>query len=98
MTLNGIILDHLRDRMGLLHGFDQFRRDVDAKGLMDGMYAFNQQAYGILTFSKLAEALDYSKESKRTIDIYGKGDSVIRGDAAPRILEQFFSSASFSRG
>ena len=30
MTLNGISLDRLKDRMGLLKSFDQFRRDVDA--------------------------------------------------------------------
>lgn len=89
MALKGISLDRLRDRIGLLHSFDQFRRDVDVKGLMQGMDEFNQQAFGILTSSKLAEALDYSKESKRTIDMYGKGDNAIRGDAAPRILEQF---------
>ena len=75
--------------MGLLKSFDQFRRDVDAEGLMDGMDAFNQQAFGILTSSRLAEALDYTKEDARTIEMYGKGDKAIRGDAAPRILEQF---------
>ena len=89
MTLKGIDLERLKDRMGLLKSFDQFRRDVDAEGLMDGMDAFNQQAFGILTSSRLAEALDYSKEDPRTIEMYGKGDKAIRGDAAPRILEQF---------
>ena len=89
MTLKGIDLERLKDRMGLLKSFDQFRRDVDAQGLMDGMDAFNQQAFGILTSSRLAEALDYTKEDARTIEMYGKGDKAIRGDAAPRVLEQF---------
>ena len=89
MTLKGISLDRLKDRMGLLQSFDQFRRDVDAAGLMEGMDAFNQQAFGILTSSRLAEALDHTREPRRTIEMYGKGDTGIRGDAAPRILEQF---------
>jgi len=89
MTLDGISLSRLRDRVGLLQSFDRFRRDVDQAGLMEGMDAFNQQAFGILTSSRLADALDYTKEDKRTIEMYGKGDRAIRGDAAPRILEQF---------
>ena len=89
MTLKDVSLELLRDRMGLLYSFDQFRRDVDANVLMEGMDAFNQQAYGILTSSRLADALDYSNEPKRTIEMNGKGDTAIRGDAAPRILEQF---------
>ena len=97
MTLKGIDLERLKDRMGLLKSFDQFRRDVDAEGLMDGMDAFNQQAFGILTSSRLAEALDYTKEDPRTIEMYGKGDKAIRGDAAPRILEQFLVARRLRR-
>mgnify|MGYP001245383630 CR=1 FL=1 len=58
MTLKDVSLELLRDRMGLLDSFDQFRRDVDANGLMEGMDAFNQQADGIRTSSKLADVLD----------------------------------------
>jgi len=89
MILNGVTLDRLADRRALLGAFDKFRRDVDASGAMDGMDAFNQQAFGMLTSSKLIEALDLSKENAKTIERYGKGDSAIRGDAAPRMLEQF---------
>ena len=54
---------------------------------MDGLDSFTQQAFGVLTSSKLAEALDYRKESPRTIERYGKGDPAIRGDGSPRINE-----------
>jgi hypothetical protein len=89
LTLNGITLDRLADRKALLASFDQFRRDVDGSGLMNGLDAFNAQAFGMLTSSKLLEALDYQREGARTIARYGKGDAKVRGDAAPRMLEQF---------
>ena len=89
MTLNGITLDRLRDRKGLLAQFDRFRRDVDHRGLMEGLDVFNEQAMGILASGRLVEALDYQREDERTQELYGKGDPAIRGDAAPRILEQF---------
>src|SRR5688572_1717107 len=89
MVLNGVTLDRLADRKTLLTCFDKFRRDVDASGLMDGMDTFNQQAFGVLTSSKLLEALDYQREDKRVIEAYGKGDPKPHGDAAPMLMEQF---------
>jgi hypothetical protein len=89
MVLNGVTLDRLADRRALLAGFDRFRRDVDASGLMEGLDAFNEQAFGVLTSSKLLEALDYQREDKRVIERYGKGDPKPHGDAAPMLMEQF---------
>ena len=89
MTLNGITLDRLRDRERLLAGLDRFRRDADGEGLMEGLDTFERQALGMLASNRLAEALDFQKENARTIERYGKGDPAVRGDAAPRILEQF---------
>src|SRR5213594_3503949 len=89
MVLNGITLDRLADRRALLAGFDKFRREVDASGLMEGLDAFNEQAFGVLTSSRLLEALDYQREDKRIIERYGKGDPKPHGDAAPMLTEQF---------
>jgi len=89
LVLNDLAVERLADRKSLLAGFDHFRRDVDSSGLMEGLDAFQQQAFGVLTSSKLAAALDYTKEDPRTIAAYGKGDPAIRGDASPRINEQF---------
>jgi hypothetical protein len=89
MVLNGVTTDRLADRRALLTGFDKFRRDVDASGLMEGVDAFTQQAFGMLTSSKLSEALDYQKEDAKTIARYGVGDKRVRGDAAPMQTEQF---------
>src|SRR3954467_15861195 len=53
MVLNGVTLDRLADRRALLAGFDKLRRNVDASGVMGGLDAFNEQAFGMLTSSRL---------------------------------------------
>src|SRR6266550_8041146 len=56
MVLNGVTLDRLGDRKALLAGFDKFRRNVDSSGVMNGLDAFNEQAFGMLTSNRLVEA------------------------------------------
>ena len=51
--------------------------------------AFTQQALGVLTSSKLADALDVSREDPAIRERYGKGDAKNYGDGAPRNLEHF---------
>jgi len=89
MVLNGVTVDRLADRRALLASFDRFRREVDSSGLMEGVDAFRQQAFGMLTSSRLLEALDVSKENPKLRERYGKGDSKVHGDAAPMLNEQF---------
>ena len=89
MVLNGITLDRLADRKALLASFDNFRRDIDASGMMQGLDAFNQQAFGILTSSKLLDALDIEKEDKKVRESYGKGDAKNRDDGGPKLMEHF---------
>src|SRR5438067_3409238 len=89
MVLNGVSLDRLSDRKNLLVGFDRFRRDVDKSGLMEGLDAFNQQAFGMLTSSKLVEALDVEKEDAKVRARYGKGDPKNRDDGGPKLMEHF---------
>ncbi|MGD9853661.1 MAG: DUF1501 domain-containing protein [Planctomycetaceae bacterium] len=60
----------LDNRQQLLDGLDRLRRAVDASGMMDAMDQFQQQAAGILTSGRLAEALDLSREDRRTRDRY----------------------------
>jgi hypothetical protein len=87
MVLNGVSVERLGDRKQLLKSFDTIRRDVDAARTMHGMDAFSQQAFGLLTSSKFAEALDLSKEDVRIVDRYGTGDPNIHmdGNGAPRV-------------
>jgi hypothetical protein len=89
MALEGLTLDRLSDRKQLLASFDQFRRDIDNQGMMEGMDAFNEQAFGILTSSKLRDALDVSKEDQKVRDRYGKGDPKNRDDGGPKLMEHF---------
>ena len=89
MVLNGISEDRLKNRKALRSALDNLRRDVDAGGMMDGVDAINQQALDILTSSRLADALDLSKEDPAVRERYGKGDPKNFGDGAPRNLEHF---------
>lgn len=73
LTLNGISLERLEDRKSLLKSLDHIKREADAKGMMTGMDAFTDAAFGVLTSSKLADALDISKEPEEVRARYGDG-------------------------
>lgn len=92
MSLNGLSLDRLNDRRSLLNSFDRLRRDVDSSGGIKGMDGLNQQAFDILTSSKLADALNVDSESQKTLDMYGTGTDKVQGDAAPRVNRQFLAA------
>ena len=89
LILNGISLERLRDRRALLKSFDRFRRDADASGSMEGFDAFTQQAFGVLTSSRLAEALDLEREDPKLRDRYGRGTAANQLDGGPKLLDQF---------
>jgi hypothetical protein len=89
MVLNGITLERLADRRALLKSFDNFRRDVDSSGIMNGLDSFNEQAFGMLTSNKVLEALDIEKEDAKVRASYGKGDPKNRDDGAPKLMEHF---------
>ncbi len=89
MILNGITLERLADRKRLLAALDRFRRDADASGMMEGMDTFTQQAFGVLTSSRLVEALDLEKEDPKIRARYGKGDPRNVADGGPRLMEHF---------
>ena len=79
----------LIERRGLLESFDQFRRDADQTGMMEGLDEFHEEAFGLLTSSQLAEALNLENEDSKIRERYGKGDPKNFGDGAPRNLEHF---------
>lgn len=89
MVLKGITLERLKDRESLRQSLDTFRRDVDAKAQMEGLDAYTQQALGILTDSKLGDALDLSQEDPRIVERYGKSDEKFQRDGAPKMIENF---------
>ncbi len=89
LTLSGITLERLQDRRSLLRAVDTFRREADSTGVMDGMDEYGQQAMGILSTSKLADALDLSKEDPKTVERYGPNDPTFQRDGAPRMIQNF---------
>ena len=87
MVLRGIAVNRLADRKTLLNRFDDMRRDADATGALKGMDAFTEQAFGLLTSSRVADALDLTRESKKVLERYGTGNPKIFMDdnGAPRV-------------
>lgn len=65
-----ISLNRLDNRQALLDGLDRIQRNVDAAGMMSAIDQFHQQAVGILTSGKLAEAMDFTREPENTIAHY----------------------------
>ncbi len=90
IVLNGISQGRLLDRKALLGGFDKFRRAADAAtGHLEGVDAITQQALGILTSSKLAQALDLTKEDAALRARYGISDAPAPIHGGPELLKQF---------
>jgi len=90
MVLGQIDGQRLSRRKELLASVDNLRRTIDASGMMDGMDTINQQAFDILTSSKLADALDISKEPEEVRARYGQNGSPKNyGDGAPTNPEHF---------
>ena len=84
LTLNDVSRHRFGTRRSLLQSFDLFRRDVDNSGHLNGMDAFTRQALGVLTSSKMADAMNLENEDSKTRERYGKGDAKNFGDGAPR--------------
>ena len=90
MKLNsGITLGRLGNRKQLLTSLDAFRRSHSENSSLAGLDDLNRQALDILTSSRLADALDLSKEDPAVRERYGKGSPKNFGDGAPRNLEHF---------
>jgi hypothetical protein len=91
MVLRGITSDRLGDRRTLLASVDRIRRDIDQANRLTGMDAITAQAMDILTSSRLADALDLSKEDPKLVARYGTGDEKVHIDenGAPRVPQSF---------
>ncbi len=89
LTLQGMTLERLQDRTGLLDAFDGLDRRIDQSGAMIGMDEFKQQALGILTSSRMKDALDLSKETPEVLARYGVDNPVFERDGAPRMVRNF---------
>lgn len=90
LTLTEIPLNRLSDRRQLLSSFDAVQRAADARWRLSGIDRFTEQAFGVMTSSKMRDALDLSLEDPRVVARYGKGSpELVPGfNAAPRLTEQ----------
>jgi hypothetical protein len=79
MTVSDDSSKRLPDRAKLLAGLDRFRRAADAK-LDAGLYdTFTEQALGVLSSSKLVEALDVEREDPEVRARYGEDAPMVLG-------------------
>ena len=90
MRLNGISVDQLGDRRRLMQSFDGLRREIDVNGSIQGLDAAQQRALGVLTSSRLLDALDISQEPLAVRNRYGDGKPYqFQYDGAPTVNDQF---------
>ena len=89
LTLRGISRERLGDRKTLLTSFDDLRREVDFNGAILGMDASSERALGVLTSSKLLEAMDVTNEDLKVRERYGDGKPYkFQYDGAPTVNDQ----------
>lgn len=69
LSVDRVRLDHRRE---MLRGIDNVRRDIDRRKLIEGLDAFEQQAFDLI-LSRSQEAFDLKYEDPRVVDRYGKG-------------------------
>ncbi len=85
LGLAGISVESLRNRKQLLNEIDRLKREAEVSGALVGLESQYQAAFGILTSSKLVDALDLEREDPRVRDTYGRGatENAGYGDAGP---------------
>jgi hypothetical protein len=75
MKLNGVSLQRLNNRRELLAGFSRFQHRAEQLVESGQVDPFTEQAFGVLTSSKLLNALDLSQEDPAIRASYGKDDA-----------------------
>ncbi|MFO0961050.1 MAG: DUF1501 domain-containing protein [Isosphaeraceae bacterium] len=85
----GLSVDRLRGRKDLHGQLDDIRREIDRSGSLVAMDAYTRGAFDILSSSKLAEALDVTKEDPRLREKYGIGDMKPVDDGGPCCMDHF---------
>jgi hypothetical protein len=90
LRLTRISAEQLGDRRKLLTSFDGLRREMDTNGTLQAVDSITERALGVLTSSKLIDALDLSRESPKVRERYGDGKPYqFQYDGAPTVNEHF---------
>jgi hypothetical protein len=87
IALSESLTDRLDDRMLLLSGFDNLRRNIDQTGVMSSMDEFQQQAVSLMTSDRARQAFDLSQEPGELRDRYGRHSWGQRALLARRLVE-----------
>lgn len=72
LVLNGIGNARLNDRRAVLTSLGELQEEIETQS---GLDAFQKQAFGLLTSSKLADALDLEQEDPAVVNRYGAGQA-----------------------
>jgi hypothetical protein len=67
----GVSAGRLENRKDLLHAFDTLRRDLDARGALEGLDGFQARALEMVASGKVRDAFDLDKEPDRVRARYG---------------------------
>lgn len=67
----GVTMERVGDRKGLLKSFDQVRREIDKTGQMHAADRYQQQAWDIVTSPAAREAFDLDREPQAVRQRYG---------------------------
>lgn len=82
-------VSRMSERKQLLASLDQVRRQIDTYGERIGFTTYTDQAFQVLTSSRLVDALDIEKEDPALRERYGKGSRDFVADGPWRLLDQF---------
>jgi hypothetical protein len=90
LKLRDITTDTLDDRKALKASFDGLRQDVEQFRAADSI---TERALGVLTSSKLLDALDISREPAKIRERYGNGKPYqFQYDGAPTVNDQLLTA------
>lgn len=87
LTLAKEVEGRLDNRLELMRGFDEMRRELDRSGGMAAMDQFSQLASSMLTGEKARRAFDLSRESLPVRESYGRTPWGNRALLARRLVE-----------
>jgi len=80
--------ERLDDRLQLLKGFDNLRRDLDGSGAMADMDGIHEKALSLMTSTKTRAAFDLAQEPLALRDRYGRNSWGQRALLARRLVER----------
>jgi hypothetical protein len=89
LVLRDVTLDRLKSRLDLLKALERKQESMASSPFEQERDKFIEQAWSILASPTLVEALDFTREDRKTIERYGVGNPGYKDDSGPRVTENF---------